>query len=157
MLARLCTPTCPTPRQDNTLLLPKCQRRGRSTIAVLTAKTAAGAGSAAISGIINSANDLIGIEQLVDSELGAVKALRTGLDAAQSIYQRRINDLKNQLNTFESSIAQLACPPPPPPHPIVIVPILIHTPGDPNGISGQPGIPAPAPSGWPVSQRCRTS
>jgi uncharacterized ParB-like nuclease family protein len=119
--------------------------------AVLVAKTGGGAAAGAFSGIVNSVNDIRGIGDLIKSEMASVKALKGGLDNAALLYQRRINDLKNQLDTFETSIAQLVCPPPPPPHPIVIVPILIHAPGDPNGITGPAGYSSPGPQ-WVAGQ-----
>jgi hypothetical protein len=140
------------PSQTNTDALLNGLASGAATAAILLAKTGVGGVvSSAFSGIVNSYNDIRGIGMLIQSEMASVKALKGGLDNAQQIYQRRINDLKNQLDTFESSIAQLVCPPPPPPHPVVIVPILIHTPGDPNGIVGPTGYSSPGPQ-WLAGQ-----
>ena len=139
------------PSSDNVANFQNALAAAASAAAIVLAKTAGGAVSAALSGIINSVNDVIGLGQLVQSEIGAIEAQKAALDNAQQIYQRRINDLKSQLDTFESSIAQLVCPPPPPPYPIVIVPILIHTPGDPNGIVGPTGYSSPGPQ-WVAGQ-----
>ena len=78
-----------------------------------------------------------------------VNGALNAVEQADNNYRSALIGLKNAVNTF--SLIKGSCPPPPPPPtppptlPIVVLPIVIHLPGDPNGITGPAGYSSPGP------------